>query len=124
MVLILGGLLLMGFLIRGNGWVIGLYGLQGLYLFALGAAVGLCTIFGAFANWRSAIMLSVGIVVAGYSLFSLYAIYTDFLPRCFVEVGCNPDLARSTVFGVIVLGFLFALATFILGLGIASFRKR
>ncbi len=123
-VLFLAGLFLMGFIIRGNGWAIGLYGLQGNYLFALGVAVALFTIFRVRSNWRSAIILSVGIVLSGYSFFSLYATYTDFLPRCFVEVGCSPVLARSTVFGVIMLGLLLALATFLMGYGIASFRKR
>jgi hypothetical protein len=107
-----------------RGWVIALYRVEGLYLFALGVATGLYAIFNLYANWRSAVMLSAGIVTAGFSLFSLFAAYTDFLPRCFVEVGCNPALARSTAFDLVWLGLLLAFATFIAGYGTASFRKR
>lgn len=124
LLLVLAGLIAMGFVVRGSGWVIALYSTEGGYLFALGVGIGLYAIFGIWANWRSAIMLSAGIIVAGFSLLFLYGTYTDFLPRCFAEVGCNPLLARSTVFGVIMLGLLLALATFVMGLGIASFRKK
>jgi hypothetical protein len=123
-VLVLAGLFAMGFVIRGNGWVIALYGMEGLYLFALGVSTGLYAIFNLYANWRSSVMLSTGIVTAGFSLFSLFAAYTDFLPRSFVEVGCNPALARSTAFDLVWLGLLLAFATFIVGYGTASFRKR
>jgi cytochrome bd-type quinol oxidase subunit 1 len=124
LVLVLTGLFAMGFVMRGSGWVIALYGVEGLYLFALGVATGLYAIFNLYANWRSAVMLSTGIVTAGFSLFTLYATYTDFLPRCFVEVGCNPALARSTAFDLVWLGLLLTFATFIVGYGTASFRKR
>jgi len=79
LVLVLAGLFAMGFVIRGSGWVIVLYGAEGLYLFALGVATGLYAIFKLYANWRSSVMLSAGIVIAGFSLFTLYATYTDFL---------------------------------------------
>jgi hypothetical protein len=124
LVLVVAGLFAMGFVLRGSGWAVVLYGLQGLYLFTLGFAIGLYAIFNLYANWRSAVMLSAGIVTAGFSLFSLFAIYTDFLPRCFVEVGCNPALARSTAFDLLELGLLLAFATFIVGFGTASFRKQ
>lgn len=122
--LVLGGFFLLGYTIRGAGWVIALYSSQGGYLFALGVGIGLYAVFGIWANWRSAIMLSAGIIIAGFTLLLLYGTYTDFLPRCFAEVGCDPLLARSTVFGVIMLGLLLALATFVMGLGIGSFRKK
>ena len=48
----------------------------------------------------------------------------EFDTRCNVEVGCNALLARSTVFDVVVWGLLLAFATFLMGYGIASFRKR
>jgi len=119
LVLVLAGLFAMGFVIRGSGWVIVLYGAEGLYLFVLGVATGLYAIFNLYANWRSAVMLSAGIVIAGFSLLTLFATYTDFLSRCFVEVGCNPALARSTAFDLLKLGLLLALAAFIVGSGIA-----
>lgn len=124
LLLVLAGLFAMSFVVRGSGWVIALYSMEGAYLFALGVGIGLYAIFNIWANWRSAIMLSAGITVAGFSFLILYGTYTDFLPRCFVEVGCNPLLTRSTVFGVITLGLLLALATFVMGLGIGSFRKK
>jgi hypothetical protein len=122
--LVPAGLFLMGFVVRGSGWVIALYSTEGSYLFALGVGIGLYAIFGTWADWRSAIMLSAGIIVAGFTLLLLYGTYIDFLPRCFAEVGCDPILARSTVFGVLMLGLLLALATFVMGLGIGSFRKK
>ena len=123
LVLILLGYFLMGYTLRGSGWVIALYFPQGLYLFAIGIGIGLYTIFAISGTQRSAIMLSVGVVLAGFLLLMLYGAYTDFLPRCFADVGCNSELARNTVFWVMVLGLLLALATFIMGYGAASFRK-
>jgi len=103
--------------------VIVLYEAQGVYLFVLGIAVVLYAILGIWATRRSAIMLSVGIILAGFSFLSSWFGYTDFEPRC-DEVGCNYLLARSTVFWVMMLGLLLAFATFLIGYGIASFRKR
>jgi len=124
LLLVLAGLFGIGFDIRGSGWVIALYSMEGAYLFSLGVAIGLYAVFSIWTNWRSAIMLSAGIVLAGFSLLSLYATYTDFLPRCFAEVGCNALLARSTVSGVVMLGLLLAFATFLIGFTVASFGKR
>jgi hypothetical protein len=124
LVFVLVGIFAMGFLIRGSGWAIGLYGFEGLYLFCLGIAIGLYAVFNLYANWRSAAMLSAGMVIAGFSLFTIFGIYSDFLPRCFVEVGCNPDLARSIALDLIWLGLLLAFSTFLVGYGIASIRKR
>ena len=58
------------------------YGAEPLYLFVLGVATGPCAIFNLDANWRSAVMLSAGTVIAGFSLFTLFATYTDLLSRC------------------------------------------
>jgi len=124
LILVLSGLLALGFYVRGSGWVIALYSMEGSYLFALGIAIGLYAIFNIWTNWRSAIMLSVGIVFAGFFLLILYGAYTDFLPRCFAEVGCNPELARSTVFWVMMFGLLLAFASFVMGCGVASFTKK
>mgnify|MGYP007042357830 CR=1 FL=1 len=124
LLLVLAGLFAIGFDVRGSGWVIALYSALGVYLLALGIGIGLYAIFSIWANWKSAIMLSVGTVLAVFSLVSLNAAYSDFLPRCFAEVGCNPLLARSTVVGVVMFGLLLAIATFLMGYGIASFKKR
>ena len=124
LVLVLVGLFAMGFVIRGSGWVIALYGGEGLYLFALGVGTGLYAVFNLYANWRNAATLSAGMVIAGFSLFTLYGIYSDFLPRCFVEVGCNPNLARTTALDLVWLGLLLAFATFLVGYGTAKFRKK
>jgi hypothetical protein len=67
-------------------------------------------------------MLSVGVILAGFSLLSSWLGYTDFEPRC-DEIGCNYLLARSTVLWVMILGLLLAFAAFFMGYGIASFRK-
>jgi hypothetical protein len=123
LVLVLVGFFVVGYTVRGSGWVIVLYEAQGVYLFVLGIAVVLYAILGIWATRRSAIMLSVGIILAGFSFLSSWFGYTDFEPRC-DEVGCNYLLARSTVFWVMMLGLLLAFATFLIGYGIASFRKR
>lgn len=124
LMLVLAGLFAIGFDVRGSGWVIALYSMEGAYLLGLGIAIGLYTILSIWTSWRSAIMLSVSIVFAGLFLLALYGAYTDFLPRCFAEVGCNSELARSTVFWVMMFGLLLASATFVMGYGVASFRRR
>jgi len=114
----------MNYSVRGSGWVIVLYEAQGVYLFALGIAVVLYAILGIWATRRSAIMLSVGIILAGFSLLLSWIGYTELEMRCDVETGCDALLARSTVFWFVMLGLLLAFATFLMGYGIASFRKR
>jgi hypothetical protein len=123
LILILAGFFLMGYVVRGSGWVIVLYEAQGVYLFALGIAVILYAILSIWATRRSAIMLSVGIILAGFSLLEFAIEKSELELRCNTEVGCNPLLAQSTVSGVVMLGLLLAFATFIMGFGVASFRS-
>jgi len=124
LVLVLAGFFLMGYYVRGSGWIIGLYELQGVYFFALGIAVVLYAILSIWATQRSAIMLSVGIILAGFSLLLSWIGYTELEMRCDVETGCNALLARSTASYFVMLGLLLAFATFLVGYGLASFRKR
>jgi hypothetical protein len=113
----------MGYIVQGTGWSIGLYEPQGLYLFALGIGIGLYTLFDTVATQRSAIMLTVGIMLASLSLFEFSTVPSEFVPRCNVETGCNPLYAQATVYGIMQWALVLAFASFIMGYGIASFRK-
>jgi hypothetical protein len=84
-ILVLAGLLAMSFVVRGSGWVIALYSMEGAYLFALGIAIGLFAIFDIWTNWINAITLSASVIVASFSLLLLYTTYTDFLPSAWLR---------------------------------------
>jgi hypothetical protein len=124
LVLILAGYFLMGYTVRGSGWAITLYSAQGVYLLALGFAVALYALIGIFATQRSSIMLSVGMILASLSLLEFAAEPSELGTRCNVEAGCNALLAQSTVVGFIMWGLVLAFAAFLMGCGIASFRRR
>lgn len=117
---VVAGIFLMNYFASGSGWSIALYEPQGIYLFVLGVSVGLCTILRIWVPLRSAIMLSVGIILAGFSLFDFVIAKSELELRCNLEVGCNAILAQSTASYLEVMGLILALAGFLIGVGITS----
>jgi len=71
------------------------------------------------ADKLGAVFLVVGVVLIGISLLFSSSLSSDFLTRCNPEVGCSPILAASMVSDMINLGYVLAVGTFLLGLGLA-----
>jgi hypothetical protein len=117
-ILILAGLL-SGIDLTGPGWSILLYQGVGLYLGTLGIGMlffaGLASATGTKAG---GISLAAGLILCGFSLLFTYTLSSDFATRCFPDAGCSPVLAQSTVTEMIQLGYLLALGTFLLALGL------
>lgn len=122
LILILAGYSLMGYVVRGSGWVIVLYGEQGLYLFVLGIGMVIYVVLHVFVRSISAVLLSVGFILAGYPILEFLVIPSDFDQRCNVQTGCSAVLAHNTIIGFIMLGLLLAFATFLIGFGLAYSR--
>lgn len=118
------GPLLSGVMISGNGWAIGLYGLQGYYLTLLGISAALFGALTSFTNWKSAILLAAGLVIAGFSVFVLAVNNSELELRCSIEVGCNPILARGTNYGSIMMGIALATGTFLIGCALGFAKKK
>jgi hypothetical protein len=116
--LILAGLLF-GIDLTGPGWSILLYQGMGLCLGTLGAGMFLFAgLTSATGTKSGGLFLTAGLILCGFSLLFTTTLSSDFATRCFPDVGCSPILAQSTVTEMIQLGYLLAVGTFFLALGL------
>lgn len=104
--------------ISGPGYQIYLYGAQGFYLGVVAVGAPLFAGFSiATPSMLIALSLAAGVVLCGLSLFFISAQYSDFLPRCSTDVGCNATLARSVASDLLDFGCLLAVGSFLVGIG-------
>ena len=118
--------LVSGIGLMGPGWSIVLYQGVGLYLGTLGIGM---LLFAGFASVTGTnvggLFLAAGVILCGLSVLLTYTLSSDFATRCFPDVGCSPSLAQSTVTEMIDLGYVLAVGTFLLALGLMfSLRRR
>ncbi|MCL4519363.1 MAG: hypothetical protein M1587_09215 [Thaumarchaeota archaeon] len=104
--------------ISGPGYQIYLYSAQGFYLGIV--AVG-ALLFSGFSiatpKMSIALSLAAGVVLCGLALFLISAQYSDFLPRCSTDVGCNATLARNLASDLLDFGYMLAVGSFLAGFG-------
>ena len=114
--------------ISGPGYQIYLYSAQGFYLGVV--AIG-ALLFSGFSiatpKISIALSLAAGVVLCGLALFFTSAQYSDFLPRCSTDVGCNATLARNVASDLLDFGYMLAAGSFLAGFGssyLLSHRKK
>lgn len=114
--------------ISGPGYQIYLYSPQGFYLGVVAVGALLFAGFSLVTTRISiAMCLAVGLVLCGFSLFFMSAQYSDFLPRCSTDVGCNATLATRVASELLHFGYMLAVGTFLTGFGLSyllSHRKK